>query len=169
MLFAGNGVVLMNRETGAFISFNAADAIRACDPPGATSHVTVATAGEWRRSACVLSLWLLIFDPSLTQLKSSRCRLDVETVTGARDWTFTTQYSGTVGKLAAGAGGEAAASSVRIEAATERIDFEVLKRQDPILWNAAITLFEDELEDNGSSQFVVKAVRAFVVMLAAFA
>jgi hypothetical protein len=34
-----------------------------------------------------------------------------------------------------------------------------LRRSDPILWSDAVTLFEDELGDNGSSQYSVKVVR----------
>ena len=37
------------------------------------------------------------------------------------------------------------------------IDYELLKRREPILWNCSVTLFESELDDNGTSELSVKA------------
>ncbi len=87
------------------------------------------------------------------------CRvLDVTTLAvpeSARDWTFTTHYAGTVGRVGDAVG---EVRPVRVEPCSERIDLAVLRRPDPILWNATIVLFEDELDDNGVAQYSVKAV-----------
>jgi hypothetical protein len=42
----------------------------------------------------------------------------------------------------------------------ERIDMDELRRPDPILWSDIVTLFEDELGDNGTSLLTVKVVRS---------
>jgi hypothetical protein len=76
---------------------------------------------------------------------------------GVRDWTFTTSYCGTVRRCGVGVDIDAA-DDVEVVATTERIDFEELKRPDPILWSDTVTLFEDELGDNGVAQFTVKTV-----------
>ena len=84
--------------------------------------------------------------------------LDVTTLAvpeSARDWTFTTHYAGTVGRVGDAVG---EVRPVRVEPCSERIDLAVLRRPDPILWNATIVLFEDELDDNGVAQYSVKAV-----------
>ncbi|XP_012279673.1 TIP41-like protein [Orussus abietinus] len=59
------------------------------------------------------------------------------------DWTFTTDYMGT-------------ASGFDIEETGERIDVEKLKRKDKILFYHDLTLFEDELHDNGIAVCSVK-------------
>ncbi|XP_014209210.1 TIP41-like protein [Copidosoma floridanum] len=59
------------------------------------------------------------------------------------DWTYTTEYMGT-------------ASGFKVENTDERIDFEKLKRKDKILFYVDLTLFEDELHDNGIASMKVK-------------
>lgn len=61
------------------------------------------------------------------------------------DWTFTTDYMGTM-------------SGFQVEDTDERIDMEKLKRKDKILFYVDITLFEDELHDNGIASLSVKMV-----------
>lgn len=63
------------------------------------------------------------------------------------DWTFSTAYCGTL------------CNGVPAEDTSERLDIELLKRQEPILFYDEVILFEDELADNGSSQLSVKLVR----------
>lgn len=61
------------------------------------------------------------------------------------DWTFTTDYMGTM-------------SGIEVEDTEERIDVEKLKRKDKILFYVDLTLFEDELHDNGIASLSVKMV-----------
>lgn len=56
------------------------------------------------------------------------------------DWTYTSFYRGTPGE------------GVRIETTDEAINYEKLKRRDPIVFYAQMTLYEDELADHGCSQ-----------------
>ena len=45
-------------------------------------------------------------------------------------------------------------------ASTERIDIEKLKQPEPILFFEELYLYEDELDDNGASNCVVRVVSA---------
>ena len=65
------------------------------------------------------------------------------------DWTFTTDYSGTV------LGGQGAALSNT----EQRIDMEKLKQKEAILFFDEIHLYEDELADHGCASLSVKVVR----------
>ncbi|KAJ8676503.1 hypothetical protein QAD02_012290 [Eretmocerus hayati] len=59
------------------------------------------------------------------------------------DWTFTTDYMGTY-------------SGFEIEDTEEQINLEKLKQKEKILFYADLTLFEDELHDNGIASLSVK-------------
>lgn len=71
--------------------------------------------------------------------KDSRkgCKLLEEGVKNPFDWTFSTKYSGTL------------LGDIGIEETTERIDLDKLRRKEKILFYKDVTLFEDELHDNG--------------------
>lgn len=68
------------------------------------------------------------------------------------DWTFTTNYMGTM-------------SGFELVSTEERIDMEKLKKKDKILFYTDLTLFEDELHDNGIASLSVKIVITNVNML----
>ncbi|CAK5072881.1 unnamed protein product [Meloidogyne enterolobii] len=58
------------------------------------------------------------------------------------DWTYTSNYKGTLGK------------NIKIEKGNNvKINYEKLKRKDPIQFYSQIALYEDELADNGCAQF----------------
>lgn len=61
------------------------------------------------------------------------------------DWTFTTDYTGTT-------------SGFEIEETNERIDMDKLRQKDKIMFYNDLTLFEDELHDNGIAVSSVKIV-----------
>lgn len=61
------------------------------------------------------------------------------------DWTFTTNYTGTI-------------SGFKIEETNERIDIDKLRQRDKIMFYHDLTLFEDELHDNGIAVSSVKIV-----------
>jgi type 2A phosphatase activator TIP41 len=62
------------------------------------------------------------------------------------DWTFSTTYNGTI------------TGPITIEPTKERIDMEKLKIKERILYYQDLTLFEDELHDNGIAVCTVKIV-----------
>jgi len=59
------------------------------------------------------------------------------------DWTYTPEYKGTL-------------VSASVEETTEGINLAKLQEPDPILYYTELTLFEDELADNGSSMLSLK-------------
>jgi len=99
------------------------------------------------------------------------------------DWTYTTDYAGTLASPVDGHVRDAASCrwrrwSVALSAARSRslhsrwhraqdkpeptdlaINYEVLKRPDPILFYDELILFEDELADNGAAQLTCRIVR----------
>jgi type 2A phosphatase activator TIP41 len=81
--------------------------------------------------------------------KRRKGREDVPELVGASDWTFTTRYAGTV-KRVEGCEGQGDVG----------IDYENLRRIDvPILFFDEVILFEDELDDQGHSSYIVRLVR----------
>jgi hypothetical protein len=72
------------------------------------------------------------------------------------DWTYTTLYQGTL------AGG---ASRSRVAASDAGIDYNRLKRREPILWYKHIILSEDDLVDSGVSQVRTLDIIAFVCLV----
>ncbi len=88
------------------------------------------------------------------------------------DWTYTTDYRGSIGSIstsgsdgasasASGGGGGPVGYSQPQSPTAAEIDIEMLKRQDiPILWSipdgGELVLYEDELHDNGISRLSVK-------------
>ncbi|XP_023945909.2 TIP41-like protein [Bicyclus anynana] len=118
MVFPKN-VLRLDHTGGAKIQFNPLDALRrvACrlDP------IEVSCAEAWLES-----------------------RPDAEKAKKPFDWTFSTDYKGTL------------SDNITVERTNESIDFEILKRKDQILFYHDLTLFEDELHDHGVSKLSVK-------------
>lgn len=65
------------------------------------------------------------------------------------DWTFTTSYQGTLNE------------KFRIEPTEEKINKFKLMLREKIIFYHDLTLFEDELHDNGISSCSVKIVKYF--------
>ena len=63
------------------------------------------------------------------------------------DWSYSTEYKGSVKEGEAGA---------RFSATEESIPIELLKRRDPILFFDEVVLYESELDDNGISIYSAK-------------
>lgn len=77
------------------------------------------------------------------------CRADCEfaqKVLKPYDWTYTTHFRGTL------------AGGLQAEPTTERIDLDRLRVREEIKFYEEIFLYEDELDDNGSTRCVVKVV-----------
>lgn len=62
------------------------------------------------------------------------------------DWTFSTEYDGTIN------------DKFRVEETTKKIDIFKLMKKEPMLFYNELTLYEDELHDNGISACTVKIV-----------
>lgn len=125
MVFAGNSLQLHHKD-GFAISFNALDALKRVDAH--TDPLQVASAKVWREAR-------------------SECQ-HIKNVVKPFDWTFTTDYTGTLyGKPSA---------DWKVSATSERIDIDKLKQREKIVFYDNVMLFEDELSDNGTSMLSVK-------------
>jgi type 2A phosphatase activator TIP41 len=75
------------------------------------------------------------------------------------DWTFTTEYKGTISAPVAEGADAAAAVAGSLVETEEKIDLDRLRVPEPMLFFDEVVLFEDELADNGDSFLSVKVVR----------
>ncbi|CAH2062883.1 unnamed protein product, partial [Iphiclides podalirius] len=118
MVFPKN-ILILSHESGAFINFNPLDALKCVS--NRVQAIEVACAEAWQES-----------------------RPDAEKKKQNFDWTFSTDYKGTL------------SNDIVVESTDEKIDFELLKQRDQILFYHDLTLFEDELHDHGISKMSVK-------------
>ncbi|XP_064628361.1 TIP41-like protein [Lineus longissimus] len=125
MIFDKN-ILRVEHQSGFGMEFNALDALKRVDPEH--DLMKVAVAQQWAESR-------------------SDCE-HIKDVIKPFDWTYTTDYQGT---LFGTEGNE-----IKCFASDERIDIEKLKVKEQILYYADLLLFEDELADNGSSTLNVK-------------
>ncbi|XP_030601612.1 TIP41-like protein [Archocentrus centrarchus] len=124
MLF-GDNILRIQHTDGYGIEFNAIDALKRVNNMEDT--VKVACAQEWQES-----------------------RADAEhskDVIRPYDWTYTTDYRGTL----TGEG-----MQIKVSKTAERIDMEKLKAREHIMFFDEVLLFEDELHDHGVSMLSVK-------------
>lgn len=124
MLF-GDNILRIQHTDGYGIEFNAIDALKRVNNMEDT--VKVACAQEWQES-----------------------RSDAEhskDVIRPYDWTYTTDYRGTL----IGEG-----MQMKVSKTAERIDMEKLKAREHIMFFDEVLLFEDELHDHGVSMLSVK-------------
>ncbi|XP_064400116.1 TIP41-like protein [Halichondria panicea] len=73
---------------------------------------------------------------------------EVEVVVKPFDWTYTTDYKGTLSSKGT--------TNLEVTDTSNRKDFEQLKQQEQILFYDEVILSEDELADNGTAVFSVK-------------
>lgn len=123
MLF-GDNVLRIQHTDGFGIEFNAIDALKQVN--NAQDMVKVACAQEWQES---------------------RADSEHKEVVKRYDWTYTTDYKGTLL-------GEDL--QIKVSDTTERIDLEKLKAREQIMFFEDVLLFEDELHDHGVSMISVK-------------
>ncbi|XP_070773226.1 TIP41-like protein isoform X1 [Enoplosus armatus] len=124
MLF-GDNVLRIQHTDGYGIEFNAINALKRVN--NMEDAVKVACAQEWQES-----------------------RADSEhskEVVRPYDWTYTTDYRGTL----IGEG-----MQIKVTKTAERIDMEKLKAREQIMFFDEVLLFEDELHDHGVSMVSVK-------------
>ncbi|KAI4885539.1 hypothetical protein NFI96_022480, partial [Prochilodus magdalenae] len=123
MLF-GDNVLRIQHTDGFGIEFNAIDALKRVN--NAKDMVKVACAQEWQES---------------------RADSEHKEVVKRYDWTYTTDYRGSLL-------GEDL--QMKVSPTTERIDMEKLKAREQIMFFEDVLLFEDELHDHGVSMISVK-------------
>ncbi|XP_043483179.1 TIP41-like protein [Leptopilina heterotoma] len=117
-----NNILLLKHKDGAILKFNALDALTHVS--NGKINLQLACAEAWKESRADSKEYL-------------------EEKVKPFDWTFTTDYMGTM-------------SDFKIEETDERINVENLKRKDKILFYVDLTLFEDELHDNGIAACSIK-------------
>lgn len=121
MIFAQNSLRLVH-DKGHGVEFTALDALKCVDYAHETIQVANAKAWKEARADCEY----------------------IDKVVHPFDWTFTSNYSGTL------------IGNLEVKPTQERIDIERLKAKEKILFYADIGLYEDELHDCGCSTLSVK-------------
>uniref|UniRef100_A0A8D0U0Y3 TIP41-like protein n=2 Tax=Sus scrofa TaxID=9823 RepID=A0A8D0U0Y3_PIG len=124
MMF-GDNVLRIQHGSGFGIEFNATDALRCVN--NYQGMLKVACAEEWQESR--------------TEGEHSK------EVIKPYDWTYTTDYKGTLL-------GESL--KLKVVPTTDHIDTEKLKAREQIKFFEEVLLFEDELHDHGVSSLSVK-------------
>ncbi|XP_015596112.1 TIP41-like protein [Cephus cinctus] len=117
-----NNILTLKHVSGAVLQFNALDALRRVS--NGKIQLQLACAEAWKESRAESSEYL-------------------EEKVKPFDWTFTTDYMGTM-------------TGFEIRETDERIDVEKLRRKEKIVFYHDLTLFEDELHDNGIAVSSVK-------------
>ncbi|NXP84035.1 TIPRL protein, partial [Passerina amoena] len=138
MMF-GDNVLRIQHDHGFGIEFNATDALKCVN--NCQGMIKVACAEEWQESR--------------SETEHSK------EVVKPYDWTYTTDYKGTLlGDTA----------TLKVVPTTEHINTEKLKAREQIMFFEEVLLFEDELHDHGVSSLSVKVLclPAFFVLLRFF-
>ncbi|XP_066581568.1 TIP41-like protein [Prorops nasuta] len=117
-----NNILMLKHKNGATIEFNALDALKRVS--NGRINIQLACAEAWKEA----------------RLESKEY---LEEKVRPFDWTFTTDYTGTI-------------TGFMIEETTEKINLEKLKQKEKIKFYHDLTLFEDELHDNGIAVMSVK-------------
>ncbi|OWK64004.1 TIP41-like protein [Lonchura striata] len=124
MMF-GDNVLRIQHDHGFGIEFNATDALKCVN--NCQGMIKVACAAEWQESR--------------SEAEHSK------EVVRPYDWTYTTDYKGTLlGDTA----------TLKVVPTTEHINTEKLKAREQIMFFEEVLLFEDELHDHGVSSLSVK-------------
>lgn len=125
MIFGNNSVRVRHLESGVEICWDTIDALDAVDKTG--TELKVAYSDDWNKTR---------------DLHSE----DIKQVTRPYDWTYTTDYRGTLRQADAHS-----SADPRWQDTDELLPMELLKRQDPIIFYDEVILYESELDDNGTS------------------
>lgn len=122
MVFPKN-ILTLTHKSGSRLEFNTLDALRAVLKN--KMDIQVSCAEEWQES---------------------RPKQHLEEKVKPYDWTFTTDYQGTV------------IGPIRAEPTTLKLDIFKLMHKEKIHFYHDLTLFEDELHDHGIASCSVKIV-----------
>lgn len=129
MVFAKNTLTLKH-SSGVQIEFNALDALKRVS--NGKQSMKVAYSDAWRET---------------------RPPEHLEEKFKPFDWTFSTDYRGSV------------TGPSLFEETEERIDIDRLKEKEKILFYQELMLYEDELHDNGIATCTVKIVMLFMFII----
>ncbi|KAH8175831.1 TIP41-like family protein [Sarocladium implicatum] len=127
MIFGDNLVSITHTPSNWSITFNTPDALDAVDKTD-KKMLKVAYARDWESTR-----------EGTTQ--------KIKEVVKPYDWSYSTEYAGTV---------DAASAAKSLEPTERKIPIELLKRRDPILFFDEVVLYESELDDNGISIYSAK-------------
>eukprot|EP00753_Platysulcus_tardus_P020579 PLAT8241.1.p1 GENE.PLAT8241.1~~PLAT8241.1.p1 ORF type:complete len:351 (-),score=112.10 PLAT8241.1:73-1104(-) len=133
MYFGSNEVALYHCDSGACIRWSAFAALSECSADADIPKC--AAAAKWEEAGRAEMA-------DMVQLKY--------------DWTFSTSFVGALSRLPPLGSDVAEGDALVVEETDERIDYELLKRRDPILWSTVNNLFEDELHDEGTSELTIR-------------
>lgn len=142
MVFPKNRLRLRHHRTGAQLEFNALDALRAVSKESDAVQ-KVSCAEEWQESRPQASA---CENGAGGGSKSDASGGGGSTKVRPYDWTFSTDYQGTLGGCS------------RLETTEAQLNIAKLKRQEHIEFYHDLTLFEDELHDHGIASSSVKIV-----------
>ncbi|KAH9086064.1 hypothetical protein Ae201684P_005760 [Aphanomyces euteiches] len=135
MVFGKNQLLVMHKPSGFCLSFIAAEALACC-------HFK---AGDDKEQLQV----------SMARDQPSTKGDDVKKLAISYDWTYTSDYKGTLARVNGDGVANVEKNTVHVEATQERIDYEKLKVREEILWMDEVNLYEDELHDHGVSVFSI--------------
>lgn len=124
MIFGNNFVRVKHKPSGWGIEFDTLKALDLVDKTGERDGLlSVAYSKEWQKSR---------------ENSAQLCQEEVQGIVKPFDWTYTTHYKGE----------ETGTSQLSVDDTVE-LPLDKLKRPDPILFFDDVTLYEDELGDNG--------------------
>lgn len=132
MVFGHSALELTHEQSGVVLKFLVRDALR-----------------EWKHDHSSLKV---AYSHQWTSQRSSEARK----VGPDYDWTFTTEYKGTISAPVAEGADAASAMVGSLVETEEKIDLDRLRVPEPMLFFDEVVLFEDELADNGDSFLSVK-------------
>eukprot|EP00121_Abeoforma_whisleri_P016453 Awhi_evm2s15099 len=127
MLFGGN-LLSLEYENGFKLQFKSVDALNLVDKTKVTMKVEY--ADDWQKYR-----------------ESKGDQEEINNIVKPFDWTYTTDYKGTL---------SSSTQDFTITATEERINLDLLKVQERILFYDDVILHEDELGDNGICELRVK-------------
>ncbi|RHY13590.1 hypothetical protein DYB25_001021, partial [Aphanomyces astaci] len=146
MVFGENQLLLLHEASGVCISFMAVEALSCC-------HFKAGSDAQQLKvtMARVQSATSAYVDDNPSFLSSHVVSDEVKELEISYDWTYTSDYKGTLARVDDHGVANTTADAVRVVTTTERIDFEKLKVREDILWMEDVSLYEDELHDHGVS------------------
>ncbi|KAE9011656.1 hypothetical protein PR003_g15424 [Phytophthora rubi] len=146
MVFGKNQLLLFHEPSGVCYNFLAVEALKGAHfPPPASDQAADIVANQQLKVSIA---------------KHNTNKEDVKELDITYDWTYSTDYKGSLQRLTKTEGSPVAfvksEEEASVEASSERINFEKLKEREPILWFEDVGLYEDELHDHGTSAMSVK-------------
>ncbi|KAF1742817.1 hypothetical protein MXB_2707 [Myxobolus squamalis] len=125
MLFSSNSIIIVHEPSDCKINFNPIDALKVVN--NKSIDLQVSPSVEWKLNRPE-TVNVPVFKP--------------------HDWTYTTDYMGTLQ--------DGKDWKIDIQPSNEDIDFSKLSKRDRILFYREIDLYEDELSDHGVSKLTLK-------------